>query len=61
MVWTRLLAALALGSICSGVLIENVADLTKLNLTFDYIVVGGARLSSSGKHAKYRQAGPPGA
>ncbi|KAJ7346320.1 alcohol oxidase [Mycena albidolilacea] len=46
MVWTRLLAALALGSLCSGVLIENVADLTKLNLTFDYIVVGGGTSGS---------------
>ncbi|KAF7343529.1 Aryl-alcohol oxidase [Mycena sanguinolenta] len=41
MAWLRVLTALALGSICSGAIIESIADLTKLKLKFDYIVVGG--------------------
>ncbi|KAF7343506.1 Pyranose dehydrogenase 1 [Mycena sanguinolenta] len=41
MAWLRVLTALALGAICSGAIIESIADLTKLKLKFDYIVVGG--------------------
>ncbi|KAJ7248990.1 pyranose dehydrogenase [Mycena rebaudengoi] len=42
-------------TLCSGAILQNVADLTKLKLTFDYIVVSGtagnvvaSRLSESG-------------
>ncbi|KAJ7152972.1 alcohol oxidase [Mycena filopes] len=42
MAWiSAALTALALGTLCSGVIIEKVEDLTKLKLKFDYIVVGG--------------------
>jgi hypothetical protein len=40
--WARLLTVVSLGStLCSGAIVENVAALTKLNLKFDFIVVGG--------------------
>ncbi|KAJ6629541.1 aryl-alcohol-oxidase from pleurotus Eryingii [Mycena sp. CBHHK59/15] len=42
MLWIGFLSFLALRSVlCGGVIIEDVADLTKLNLQFDFIVVGG--------------------
>ncbi|KAJ6451318.1 alcohol oxidase [Mycena sanguinolenta] len=41
MAWFRGLTTLALSSICSAAIIENIADLTRLKLKFDYIVVGG--------------------
>ncbi|KAF7374108.1 GMC oxidoreductase [Mycena sanguinolenta] len=42
MAWLLLTGILALSTtLCSGVLLENVADLTKLNVKFDFIVVGG--------------------
>ncbi|KAF7341726.1 GMC oxidoreductase [Mycena sanguinolenta] len=42
MAWLLLTGLLALSTtLCSGALLENVADLTKLNIKFDFIVVGG--------------------
>ncbi|KAJ6494400.1 alcohol oxidase [Mycena sanguinolenta] len=42
MAWLLLTGLLALyTTLCSGVLLTNVADLTKLNVKFDFIVVGG--------------------
>ena len=42
MAWFSSILILALGSaLCSGAILENVADLNKLNLKFDFIVVGG--------------------
>ncbi|KAJ6505290.1 aryl-alcohol oxidase [Mycena sanguinolenta] len=42
MTWLLLIGVLALSStLCSGVMLENVADLNKLNLKYDFIVVGG--------------------
>ncbi|KAJ7272415.1 alcohol oxidase [Mycena rebaudengoi] len=42
MSWTQLLTLISLGStLCSGTILQNVADLNSLNLKFDYIVVGG--------------------
>lgn len=42
MVYLTLFAALAFqGTLCRGALYENVADLTSLNLNFDFIIVGG--------------------
>ncbi|KAJ6453769.1 alcohol oxidase [Mycena sanguinolenta] len=42
MAWLLLTGFLALyTTLCSGVLLTNVADLTKLNVQFDFIVVGG--------------------
>ncbi|KAJ7282840.1 aryl-alcohol-oxidase from pleurotus Eryingii [Mycena rebaudengoi] len=42
MTWASLLTVVALGTtVCSGAIVENVAALTKLNLKFDFIVVGG--------------------
>jgi hypothetical protein len=45
MSWTQLLTLISLGStLCSGTILQNVADLNSLNLKFDYIVVGGDSL-----------------
>ncbi|KAJ6588648.1 alcohol oxidase [Mycena capillaripes] len=42
-----LLTLLALhGTLCRGALYENVGDLTKLNLKFDFIIVGGGTAGS---------------
>ncbi|KAJ7141349.1 alcohol oxidase [Mycena epipterygia] len=42
MAWFRPLLLLSLGTVlCSGVILDNVADLLKLNITYDFIVVGG--------------------
>ncbi|KAJ7195565.1 GMC oxidoreductase-domain-containing protein [Mycena rebaudengoi] len=42
MAWGRFLTVLGLGTtICSAAIVENVAALSKLNLKFDFIVVGG--------------------
>ncbi|KAF7357765.1 Alcohol oxidase [Mycena venus] len=42
--WATLFIALALGStFCRGAIYENVAELEKLNMQFDFIVVGGKR------------------
>jgi ribulose 1,5-bisphosphate synthetase/thiazole synthase len=42
MAWLLPTVVLALSTrLCSGVLLDNAADLNKLNLTFDFIVVGG--------------------
>lgn len=40
--WSIFLTVLALGgTLCRSAIHENLADLEKLNLQFDYIVVGG--------------------
>jgi hypothetical protein len=42
MTWTTSILILTLGTtLCSSAILENVADLNKLNLKFDFIVVGG--------------------
>ncbi|KAJ6625745.1 aryl-alcohol-oxidase from pleurotus Eryingii [Mycena sp. CBHHK59/15] len=42
MAWITFLTFLSLASsLCRGVVLENVSDLTKLDLQFDFIVVGG--------------------
>ncbi|KAJ7680727.1 aryl-alcohol oxidase [Mycena polygramma] len=42
MAWFPFILTLTLGAaLCSGVVLDNVADLNKLNLTFDFIVIGG--------------------
>ncbi|KAJ7693421.1 alcohol oxidase [Mycena rosella] len=40
--WLSSILLLALGvSGCSGIILQNIADLTKLKLSFDFIIVGG--------------------
>ncbi|KAJ7866250.1 aryl-alcohol oxidase [Mycena olivaceomarginata] len=41
MSWILPSVILAVSTLCSGAILENVADLNALNLTFDFIVVGG--------------------
>ncbi|KAJ6559888.1 hypothetical protein B0H19DRAFT_1069608 [Mycena capillaripes] len=42
MAWLNSILVLALeATLCSAIILDNVADLKKLNLTFDFIVVGG--------------------
>ena len=54
---TSILVLLTLSiTLCSGAILDNVADLNKLNLKFDFIVVGGETfilpLMSSDAHLK---------
>jgi hypothetical protein len=47
MTWSTSILILTLGTtLCSSAILDNVADLNKLNLKFDFIVVGGKLCST---------------
>jgi hypothetical protein len=48
MTWFSFILILAFAiTLCSSAILENIADLNKLNLKFDFIVVGGELPSPS--------------